>query len=175
MTSNKIIGKSRMNNQERNAILECLPIEGQMLEIGTYHGASAAYWASFRPDLHIVSIDPFEDGHMAEAGDPEIWRANARENQALYEGASPDFLRMYGGDKFNVIFIDGSHNFKWCSIDLFISDVLLEEGGMIMVHDYCDGKKCMGIKAAVAEFCSERKYHIAQHFHRTVTIRRDRK
>ncbi len=164
-----------MNVKERESILECLPVEGQMLEIGTYHGASAAYWATYRPDLHIVSIDPFEDGHMAEAGDPEIWRVNARENQALYEGASPDFVRIYGGDKFNVIFIDGSHNFKWCSIDLFISDVLLEEGGMIMVHDYCDRINCAGIVQAVSEFCEERKFHIAKTLHRTATLMRDRK
>ncbi len=170
----KIIGKSRMNEQERDAILKSLPMKGVMLEIGTYHGASAAYWAERRPDLHIISTDPFTNGHMAEAGDPEIWKANARHNQELFRKTSLEFLRVCNDEeRYDVIFIDGAHNFKWCSIDLFVSDLILARKGIIMVHDYCNGKNCAGIVMAVSEFCSERKYHIVKNFHRTVTLRRD--
>lgn len=162
-----------MSEKERESILKSLPIEGQMLEIGTYHGASAAYWAEYRPELHIISIDPFKNGHLAEAGSSEIWRQNSRENQALFEGTSPEFLREYGGDKFEIIFVDGSHNYKWCSIDLFVSDTLLEEGGIILVHDHAPGKNCAGIRLAVAEFCEEQQYHISRKFCRTVELIRN--
>ncbi len=172
----KIIGKSRMNEQERDAILKSLPMEGAMLEIGTYHGTLAAYWAENRPGLHVVSVDPFTDGHMAEAGDPEIWSANARKNQTLVQCTSLKFLHMYPGQypaEFNAIFIDGAHDFKWASIDLFVSDLILAKDGIIMVHDYKDRINLAGIVQAVSEFCSERKYHIVKNFHRTVTLRRD--
>lgn len=56
------VGKSAISEEERFGILKLIPEKGRFLEIGTLHGVTVAWWASARPGVEFVSIDPFQSG-----------------------------------------------------------------------------------------------------------------
>jgi len=168
-----LVGKSKMNDRERDWILSLLPDDGSVLEIGTHHGVTASYWAAKRPDLEVISVDPFRDGHMAASGSIEYWRKNAQDNQALYIATSVEFLNQWDWTHaFDAVFVDGDHSFKWCSIDLQVAKLLVTDTGLIMAHDHAPGPNCKPVRRAVKEFCAEGFYEMVEKEHRTAVMRR---
>ena len=170
------VGFGRMNERERDAILALLPDRGTMLEIGTFHGVSAAYWSLCQPRLRNTSIDPFVADIGTDAGSKENWTANATSKQSLFVGTSVDFLRAWNSTRggFDVIFVDGAHSLKWAIVDLMVSKVLLHKRGTILVHDYGFPKnpEIGGVTKAVRNFCKTEGFRLVQTFHRTAVLKR---
>ena len=53
-----------------------------------------------------------------------------------YKMTSDDFFEKYNNLKFNVVFIDGLHEYKQCQKDCINSMRQLEDGGIIIFHDF---------------------------------------
>lgn len=56
------------------------------------------------------------------------------ENMTLHETATDNFFAS-NNDKYDLIFIDASHHYEQVKMDLFNSIQILNEGGLIALHD----------------------------------------
>lgn len=136
-------GYSKVTDNEREALARLVPkMDGcQVLEIGTYMGATAAFMATANPQATIVSVDIVER--------PE-WRVNARGNQTLMIMPSRDIPTFFQSGFFDMIFIDGDHSYEGVKNDLYAVIPLLKEGGVLICHDYETREP---VKRAVDEYC----------------------
>lgn len=102
--------------------------ECTILELGTAQGFSAAVMAEAAPDARIITLNP--DNNEATSA-----RYNLRyyPNVTVVEALSWDYLKMWRGPGFDVIFVDGDH--KRVRQDLPWWDHLLP-GGAFLFHDY---------------------------------------
>lgn len=113
------------------------------LEIGMAMGCSTLAILEALPNdgLH-TSIDPFQtathDYGFRGVGVTMVERAGLAKQHRLIEEpnyfALPDLLRA--GEQFDLIFIDGYHTFDFAFVDLFYSDLLLREGGILIFDDW---------------------------------------
>ncbi len=113
------------------------------LEIGMAMGCStlAILEALPKDGLH-TSIDPFQTAThgygFRGVGLTMVKRAGLANQHRLIEEpnyfALPDLLKA--GEQFDLIFIDGYHTFDFAFIDLFYSDLLLREGGILIFDDW---------------------------------------
>jgi predicted O-methyltransferase YrrM len=99
---------------------------GRILEVGCFHGRSAAILALAAPKAVIVTISP----------DAEHVRA-ARENTVrlgvdVRQMTSRQFLDRYASE-WNMVFVDGDH--RHVEVDLEWWSRILP-GGLILFHDY---------------------------------------
>jgi protein-L-isoaspartate O-methyltransferase len=122
-----------------------------VLEIGSYCGRSTICLA--QNALDVVSIDPHDGrGTGAPRNTLDTFRTN------LYRYAIDNVRSSDGTDlsiepTFDLVFIDGSHEFKDVKNDIERSMALLKDDGLIVFHDYhrdCDPD----VTKAVDEFLS---------------------
>jgi len=144
----KLVGESLMNQREREALLEMMPPDGLMLEIGTADGWTVAWLAERLPEARFVSVDTFpRPGEVRGAvGSFERWRANARPNQALWVGTARRLAELFPFGVFDLTLVDGEHTFEACSEDLKAAGVLTSSRGTICLHDF--ERPSNGVKAA---------------------------
>ncbi len=171
-----IYGQSLLSNVERKALLAAIPAgKGRILEIGTKDGATAAYLARARPQTEIVSIDVFNP-----PGSDVLWQKNKQPNQWLFVGDIVAFTAQYS-QLFDVVFIDASHYYVPCCVDLAHACPLTAIGGLIVAHDY--GRERLskpfrrdhlaGVTRAVDEFCTEHGWRIDRQVVSLAFLRRD--
>lgn len=132
-----MIGESLVSDKEREFIIKCLPAKGSLLEIGTYHGVTAALVAQARPEVGIICVDPFDNDPDDDGaqGDRDKWYANAQPNMGLFIGTAQQFAEG-SCPAFDVAFIDGNHAFGACISDLMAVAPMVKPGGVILCHDY---------------------------------------
>lgn len=146
--------------------VKSLPNDAVVVEIGSYKGRStvAMAYACIGTSIKIYSIDTW-DGNDIDFSDRtlfDIWQQNLQKN-GLYkyvfplQGAShqvlSQWLELTNAEKFDFIFIDGSHQFLDVLKDFEQSFPLVKEDGWIAFHDVVP--TCPG---------SERVWHnIAKH------------
>lgn len=156
--------------REQYTLANFLPRQGMMLEVGTASGVTAAIVATYRPDARIVSLDIFEPAAHADEdrvshddADPlkrfGNWADNARKNQSLFVGTLMQFRRLQPAVRFDLIFIDGGHNFESVYNDLLLAPSLLKEGGTIICHDYND-PTWFQVTDAVNQFVQEQPFDL---------------
>jgi len=99
-----------------------------LLDIGTYHGYTAAAMALAAPRAKVVTLNP------------KSWEWNtARKNLDEIPNATPlllrsfDLLNIYQGPNLDMIFVDGDHvrardDLPWWNF--------LNTGGLMLFHDY---------------------------------------
>jgi predicted O-methyltransferase YrrM len=119
-----------------------LPLAGQprqILEIGSYEGRSAVWFAENliqHEDAHLTCVDPCIDAAVA---------ANLRANIEtagrairLIVGLSADVLSILRGNHsvYDLVYIDGSHEAPDVLLDLVLSFELLKPGGLLIADDY---------------------------------------
>ena len=114
-----------------------------MLEIGAFEGRTTSFAARLFPNARIVCVDPWTDyPEMSELSRAE---ASFRQNIAEFcdrvrpiKGFSHAILPrlLDEGERFDVIFIDGSHAYADVVIDSLFSWKLLRPGGVLIWDDY---------------------------------------
>ncbi|MCK9558109.1 MAG: class I SAM-dependent methyltransferase [Candidatus Cloacimonetes bacterium] len=148
-----------MQPDEYEAILETIPHNGMVLEVGTFHGLTVSNWALQRPNTIFFSIDPL---HWERSG--LKWYENRRSNMRLLTGTTSDLETLKVTALFDVIFIDGDHDYLPCYRDLNICVKLIKSDGTLAVHDYAKGTlrrtTARAVVRAVRDFCRAYNYRI---------------
>ncbi len=106
------------------------------LEVGFAYGCSAAYIISATGSKHYA-IDPYQ--YIFEnAGKKNIEKLALSQFLDLKEEMSQFVLpKMYEeGVRVEFAFIDGGHLFDDTFVDFYFADLLLEENGYVLFHDY---------------------------------------
>ena len=158
-------GHSLITDTEREAVLDIIPQSspgGHFLEIGTFAGATLAYWADRRPNVTFQSIDIFESWRKHVGPEAlSAWFANNghRPNCRLFVGTSEQFALAHRSEWYSVAFVDGDHSRDGCYRDLRVVRRLLLHGGTIAVHDF-GSKRHPGVTEAVDQFRLEAGFHI---------------
>lgn len=146
-----------------------------VLEIGTFHGVTAALLAAAHPDVHVLSVDVFSRPWLKSAfnrNSPDNWLRNRRPNQNLFVGTAQELAAICRVEKFNVILVDADHAYEACRADLATVRRLLAVGGRLFAHDYGDPERWQGVTRAVDEFCAEHGWAIIARSGTLVELRR---
>jgi predicted O-methyltransferase YrrM len=112
------------------------------LEIGLACGASALLLASLHRERDPVgsgqhtAIDPFQDD-LDNAGAHQIELESLESYFRLYRERSDVVLPrlLADGERFQLIYVDGSHHFEDVFVDILYGLRLLDEGGVIVLDD----------------------------------------
>jgi len=115
------------------------------LEIGLAYGASALAILSTlqgmgNEEFQHVAIDPYQDKDWGGAGARLIADEGFSDHFTLYRGMSSMVLPMLasGSDRYDLIYVDGSHLFEDVFVDFYYSLRLLTVGGVVLFDDCCD-------------------------------------
>jgi len=110
------------------------------LEIGMAYGLSTLFICQALQDIgkgNHTAIDPAETTVWKSIGLLNIKRAGLENLLRFYGNPSyevlPELLKK--GERFDFVFIDGSHLFDYTLLDFFYADRLLSTGGYIMFDD----------------------------------------
>lgn len=134
----------------------------RVLEIGSFCGRSAVCMAQTAES--VVCIDPFNSARTSENGDTfEEFAGNLRnyglENKVTaYRGSTGEISPTLPADSFDLVFIDGAHDFASIALDVAAAERLLVQGGLIAFHDYrqspgeFDGRDDPDVKEAVETY-----------------------
>lgn len=155
-----IVGVSCITPTERESVLSLIEPMARVLEIGTFQGATCAYWAKARPQAAFVCVDTFMwgDGRSIETV-RAAWEANRQPNMRLVVGTSADLLR--NGELYDLAFIDADHSYASCRNDLSAAKRLITPGGTICCHDYETGDPQLeGVTRAVNEYAAHSRVAI---------------
>lgn len=129
-------------NEESAAVWDCLlafqatrHTRGHLLEIGVYHGKSAALaWLHGRPGEELVLVDPYRLGEvrpLLEAVRPEGITAYPLTSDRL---PLAELDRLRGACRW--LHVDGEHTGTAVAHDLAVADALLHERGVVVVDDF---------------------------------------
>lgn len=119
---------------------------GNILEIGTAGGYSATILSRACPNAHITTLNPVES-EVSQTAPRLVMLGNVTSLCV----ASWDYLRLYHGPRFDLIFIDGDH--KRCALDLPWWEYVRPLGVMLF-HDYSPSA-CPPVFGAVAKLGKE--------------------
>lgn len=140
----KVYGVSKLSDEAFRTLARAAKQAKRVLEIGTYHGATAAKLAAVAPEAVVTSLDIFRGVSATN------WFRNRRRNQRLYVGTAQQ-LEAEGAAGFDLIFVDADHRHGPCLADLHCAERMLAPGGRLFVHDY-DLGRWPGVVKAVEEF-----------------------
>lgn len=151
-----------------------------LLEVGTYEGVTASLIAERCPNCIVVSVDPFIDHDPREGSDCKIprpspsrlteWFYNKRRNQRLWVGTLPEFHAVNNHD-FDLILIDGSHQYQDVLDDLRYASSMILPDGIIAVHDYLE-TEWYGVKEAADVFLNSAPFYIERTVESMAILRR---
>lgn len=139
--------------------LDRLPDSGSMVEIGTGYGESALFFASYKPNYTVYTIDAF-----GMVGDGRVWKEFHADNvlKAIdYYGKAKNIIQILADSQrvpwtipVECIYIDGDHRYEGCRRDFEIYSPWLNEGGIIFFDDYEQANNpTNGVKKLVDEIC----------------------
>ena len=132
------------------------------IELGTFDGESAHMMLDAAPDLHLITIDLFENQPRDVWDDPmqdewEMPRIEAKAHRRLapyggrcliLTGDTHKIHRMFGMGFVDFLFIDANHAEWALTKDLQAWYPKLRQGGYVFGHDW----SLPGVQAAVKEF-----------------------
>ncbi len=117
----------------------------ETLEIGLCHGISALLITQTQEELGTASwrhtaIDPFQTKVWKQEGVALLEEAGMTERFRLVEDFSSLALAQMvkDGERFGLIYVDGSHLFEDVFVDAYYSAQLLTEGGLLLFDDSAD-------------------------------------
>ncbi len=111
------------------------------LEVGLALAASCAAIIMAKKSVGLkekhIALDPFQDVLTKNAGLLELKRLGLLGDLDFRQEFSETFLAQAftANQKFDFIFIDGSHTIGQAVTDAFLSDKVLNPGGLIAIHD----------------------------------------
>lgn len=157
--------------QTLEKIAQAVPLNGNIVEVGSMFGRSAVCWAmSADPSVKIVCIDWFQtdmvqhhnvdddiclihsfplSGAVYNVEEAFIKHTKDFPNIKMLKGHSPTALGSYVPDPIDLFFLDAAHTnpSDWENLCYFIP--FIKEGGLICGHDY--GNECPHVAANVAK------------------------
>tara|TARA_B100000795_G_scaffold60172_1_gene40262 strand:- start:59 stop:616 length:558 start_codon:yes stop_codon:yes gene_type:complete len=114
-----------------------------MLEIGSYEGNSSFFFLKYFPKLNLTCIDTFEGSIEQENKNFSQVYENFKFNLSGYEkrlkivkDTSDNFFNSPNTDLYDLIYIDGSHNYKDVLNDARNSYKLLNKNGYLIFDDF---------------------------------------
>lgn len=158
-------GYAFTTRREIAALNAAIPAGGMVLEVGSASGVSVSLLAEEKPNARFFSVDTFVpprnvgdiDSTVCPDGDhfDRIlnWYKNRQPNQILWMG-DVRRLQQITTRKFDLIFVDAGHMYDEVYPDLLLSATMLQEGGVMVAHDYRD-PNWKQVEEAVDRFCNE--------------------
>jgi hypothetical protein len=136
-----------------------IPIVG--IEIGLWEGTNSKRLLDEFPNLSLIGIDPFEE-YLDWSEKIDQTRISekeriTRETLAPYiENGRFTLIKKYSDkaledledNKYNFVYIDGDHSYKWVKHDIEKYWEKIKEGGILCGHD----RNLDGVKRALKEF-----------------------
>lgn len=109
------------------------------LEVGLAFGASALAFAASHTGCH-VAIDPYQKTTWDSVGLLAIERAGLAGRFEFRDGPSAIELpkALAAGERYDFVYVDGSHLFEDVFVDAYYGARLLREGGLIAFDDCTD-------------------------------------
>jgi hypothetical protein len=144
-------------------ILEELPQNPKLLEIGVFKGATISLWKLLREDAQVFGVTPLdgrgtgwtEDDYWAHI--LKIYNDFSLEQPTLFVGSSLDseIVKQAGQQSpYSVVYIDGSHDFSDVVNDLANYPPMVESGGYLVIDDAsCRTKQPFGYFQGIADVC----------------------
>jgi predicted O-methyltransferase YrrM len=152
-------------------ITQSLPENARILEIGSYRGRSAAafgfaikntskklycldIWRNYNtqddnPRKGDLVQDPLELTDLAVFEDFLKKTELFGDSICHLRGKNSDFKDIFAEDSFNMVFIDGAHDYDNVCFDIDTALMILKPGSIICGHDYHSAG--IGVKKAVNE------------------------
>jgi predicted O-methyltransferase YrrM len=124
-----------------------------VLEIGTFKGGSAYIISGALDDLalggKLLTIDPFPEQIDLD------WTLIAHNAQSVkgFFPADIDKVRLPGGARYDLAFVDGDHSYAAVSGDLRALCSLLNDESYVLLHDAFNDQVARAIREAVTEGC----------------------
>lgn len=137
----------------------------QTLEIGMAYGISTLFLCQAHHDNgggRHTAVDPFEHTRWQSIGLLNVRRAGLEGVLRFFEHASHQILPqlIQKNERFELIFIDGSHLFDYAMVDFFLVDKLLEVGGYVVLDD----TGLPSVRKLLAFVLRNRNYYISPEF-----------
>ncbi len=138
----------RIGRFAHNILAAGLPLPARYLEIGAFEGNSSAFVHELLGgEVRITVIDPYADySELADRTMSDAYAAfqsnmkaiGALDKVRILKGRSIDHLPKLvdAGERFDLIFIDGSHENIDVMVDAALSWRLLDRGGLMIFDDY---------------------------------------
>lgn len=130
------------------------PKYGRMLEIGTGHGHSTAFFSELKSRWKIYTIDGF-----GLCGDGRIYPSFEKDQVQKvfkYLAGHENVIQILGDSnkivwelELNALYIDGGHFYDCCKEDFKRYSPFVKAGGIIIFHDYW--REDFGVKQVVTE------------------------
>ena len=143
----KIVGNTPHTSHEQGQALHNFVIEHRLtrcLELGFAHGVGTVWIASAMQELgggKIISVDnnsarnrnPSAKQLIAEAGLEQYTELHYDESS--YNWHIHNHWEEYSANKFDMIFLDGAHNWEVDALAFLLCDRLLKKGGWFIFDD----------------------------------------
>jgi len=155
----------------RNDWLKTLPKNMKWAELGVFLGDFSKLIYEYCDPSQLDLVDTFPNS--ASSGDKDGNNIVQRNLSSI-----PDQLLNYFNnprvrihkmttteylssitEKIDCVYIDADHSYSSVKSDLLLSYNIVNNGGLICGHDYCN-IKYPGVVQAVSEFCQEKKLNI---------------
>jgi predicted O-methyltransferase YrrM len=132
--------------------LQALAVNRLVLEIGSWRGRSTVALA--QAALHVVSVDHHKGSAEHESYGPSLPELvtnldayGVRDKVSVCVMDSSRLLRLFKPAVFDLVFVDGAHDFEAARRDANSAAGLVRSGGTIIFHDCSNGWP--GVMAAV--------------------------
>jgi predicted O-methyltransferase YrrM len=140
------VGHSTLNNLRVLNLIFREHKPEKTMEVGLLFGASALLFSSLHNELgrsgirQHIALDPYQDHCWDDVGLLEIEKAGLSDWFELRRSfSSIEMPRMvHAGERFGMIYVDGSHIFENVFIDAYYGSRLLEKDGIILFDDSSD-------------------------------------
>ena len=106
-----------------------------ILEIGSYAGASAAAFVKFLPKSNIYCFDVNISNFIYEAKNIKVYGIDIKNEKKINKILQNIFIQ-YKFNNFDLIIDDGSHNLKDILIGIKIFFKFLKSGGIYVIEDF---------------------------------------
>lgn len=116
----------------------------------------------------LVSVDPIPQTNPTMHAYTEVRFNELQDRWSSFEGRSEKFWEQ-NKDKFDLIYIDGSHNYNDVKLDLNAAWVCLQKGGLLLTDDYLhdhNHDSDYGVSLAVLELMHDKQItptHMGKH------------
>jgi predicted O-methyltransferase YrrM len=161
----------RPTNKGLIDLIQLLPNNCSMVEIGCYRGESTEIFLSSGKIRSLIAIDPWINGYdKKDAASKRVHMSIIEEDFKNRISKFKDIVRVLKTSsvdafnlikkerlKFDFVYIDGNHNYDYVFEDIYNWSKLIRKRGLIGGHDY-GSDSWKGVKQAVDELLGKPDY-----------------